>query len=324
MNCKRSLDGEHFCPNCGQENTDRNISFWILTKDFLGDYFSFDTKLFRTMFPLIIYPGTVPREFIEGKRVKYIPPLRILIFSSFIFFFIWGITYDPDIEEPKNIAQQADAHLEEGIDLQEEIVDSTIVIGIDGANLNLTGFSMDELNSLIKLHELRKLLDQGMRIDNAVDSIAVYNTPLEQKIYTQFGKIYRADDAALTKYFVSNLSIIILIMQPFFALLLKLLYIRRRKEYRFIQHLVFSLYYHGWLLIMSTFAILLTIVFKDLEPEMVVSLLALIYMPLALKNFYDQSWSKTAMKSFIIIMMYIGLIVPFFLIISMMISFYFF
>jgi len=75
---------------------------------------------------------------------------------------------------------------------------------------------------------------------------------------------------------------------------------------------------------MSTFAILLTIVFKDLEPEMVVSLLALIYMPLALKNFYDQSWSKTAMKSFIIIMMYIGLIVPFFLIISMMVSFYFF
>ncbi|NND93903.1 MAG: DUF3667 domain-containing protein [Flavobacteriales bacterium] len=325
LNCGSELHGENFCPYCGQENTDKNISIWTLIQDFLGDYFSFDSKLFRTMIPLIIFPGRVPYEFIEGKRVKHIPPLRILIFTSFIFFFIWGITFELENEQPADIAEQIDSQLQEQLEEQAMTGDSLLTLGVEGANLNLTGVdSIEELTAFIKAEKIRGLLDNGYKIDHAVDSICADNSDFERKLYTQIGKMYSSDTATIAKYFVSNLSIIILVMQPFLALLLKLLYIRRRKVFRFISHLVFSLYYHGWLMLMGIIALLINEVIMGFQPQVFVSFLALIYMPLALKKFYGQSWIKTLFKSFLILILYIGLIMPFFLVISLGVSFYFF
>ena len=79
------------CPNCGQKNTDFNISVKELAVDFFGDLFSFDAKFFNTIPPLIFRPGKVPKDYIDGKRVNHIPPLRIFIFLSFISFFLWGL-----------------------------------------------------------------------------------------------------------------------------------------------------------------------------------------------------------------------------------------
>jgi hypothetical protein len=88
--------------------------------------------------------------------------------------------------------------------------------------------------------------------------------------------------------------------------------------------LVFSLYYHGWLLIMATISILIKEVFEGFGPAQFVSLLALIYLPVAIKKFYGQNWGKTALKTFLIILFYIGLIIPCFVILSIGLSFYFF
>ena len=87
---------ENYCPICGQKNTDLNISFKELTKDFASDYFTFDSKFFKTLWPLITKPGKVPKEFIEGKRLKYIAPLRGFLFLSFISFFLWGLSINID------------------------------------------------------------------------------------------------------------------------------------------------------------------------------------------------------------------------------------
>ena len=58
--------------------------------DFLGDYFTFDSLIIRSVRPLIFKPGFLTNEFIAGRRVKYIPPLRMFIFISIIFFLILG------------------------------------------------------------------------------------------------------------------------------------------------------------------------------------------------------------------------------------------
>lgn len=326
LNCGQALDRENFCPNCGQENADRNISFWTLIKDFLGDYFSFDSKIFSTLFPLMIHPGRVPEEFIEGKRVKHIPPLRILIFSSFLFFFIWGITYEPEVKNLQDVPDLMNQQLEEELKKNEmNPQDSVVTLGNDIFQLNLTGLdSTEDSETLDKADRIRGLIDQGMRVEQAVDSIATDNSEFERKMYIQIGRMYTSDTATISKYFISNLSVIILVMQPFFALLLKLLYIRNRKRFRFIQHLVFSLYYHGWILIMATIGLLISQVFSSLDPMIFPSILALIYLPIALKRFYKQAWWKTLLKTFIISMAYLGLITPFFFLLSFFLSFYFF
>ncbi len=87
LNCNKGLEPwMEFCPKCGQENHIKRASIKLLTKDFLQDYWTFDSKLFRSLYPLMFKPGYLTKEFITGRRKKYIPPIRLYIFISFIFF----------------------------------------------------------------------------------------------------------------------------------------------------------------------------------------------------------------------------------------------
>jgi hypothetical protein len=86
LNCDQALkEAYSFCPNCGQETQmDGSLKTFIL--HFLGDYFTFDSKIIRSFTPLITKPGYLTREYFQGRRVRYIPPLRLFIFLSIIFF----------------------------------------------------------------------------------------------------------------------------------------------------------------------------------------------------------------------------------------------
>ena len=90
-NCETKLASEfRFCPKCGQEHKDKVVHFKQFILDFLGDYFTFDSLIIRSVKPLLFNPGFLTNEFIEGRRVRYIPPLRMFIFISIIFFLILG------------------------------------------------------------------------------------------------------------------------------------------------------------------------------------------------------------------------------------------
>ncbi|WP_370088337.1 DUF3667 domain-containing protein [Ekhidna sp.] len=90
-NCCRKLEAEFkFCPTCGQEHKDKVVHFKQFILDFLGDYFTFDSLIIRSVRPLLFHPGFLTNEFIVGRRVRYIPPLRMFIFISIIFFLVLG------------------------------------------------------------------------------------------------------------------------------------------------------------------------------------------------------------------------------------------
>ena len=90
-NCGEKLQEEfRFCPACGQEHKDKVVHFKQFILDFLGDYFTFDSLIIRSVRPLLFSPGFLTNEFIEGRRVRYIPPLRMFIFISIIFFLVLG------------------------------------------------------------------------------------------------------------------------------------------------------------------------------------------------------------------------------------------
>ncbi|MEM0942038.1 MAG: DUF3667 domain-containing protein [Bacteroidota bacterium] len=90
-NCETILPEEYgFCPKCGQEHKEKIVTFKQFILDFLGDYFTFDSLILRSFRPLLINPGFLTTEFLAGRRVRYIPPLRMFIFISIIFFLILG------------------------------------------------------------------------------------------------------------------------------------------------------------------------------------------------------------------------------------------
>ena len=95
-NCGHSVSGMKYCPNCGQKNVSKKLSLSQLIKDFSSDYFTFDSKFFHSLIPLMFKPGFLTREYVEGRRSTYILPLRLYIFTTFIFFLV-VVVRDPAI-----------------------------------------------------------------------------------------------------------------------------------------------------------------------------------------------------------------------------------
>lgn len=87
FNCDQQLiNQENFCPKCGQENHSKQASTATLVGDFLNDFIAYDSKLFRSVIPLFTSPGKVTSDYLSGKRQRYIPPFRVFLFLSFVYF----------------------------------------------------------------------------------------------------------------------------------------------------------------------------------------------------------------------------------------------
>lgn len=88
-NCNCEIEPNfEYCPKCGQEVGLKADSFVDFVGHFLKDYFTFDNKIFNSIKPLLIKPGFLTNEFIVGRRASYIPPVRLYLFISILFFLL--------------------------------------------------------------------------------------------------------------------------------------------------------------------------------------------------------------------------------------------
>jgi len=92
-NCGEVLTGQH-CSHCGQRAKVQVISLWGLVKDFLGDVFDWDSRVWRTLRPLAFRPGLLTQEYLRGRRAHYTPPFRMYLILSVVFFLMASI-FDP-------------------------------------------------------------------------------------------------------------------------------------------------------------------------------------------------------------------------------------
>ena len=88
-NCNSELVGL-YCSECGQKNS-QLLSIKETLKEFTDNVFSFDTRLFITFKYLITKPGLLTTEYWLGRRTKYLPPLRLYLVMSLMYFFISSI-----------------------------------------------------------------------------------------------------------------------------------------------------------------------------------------------------------------------------------------
>ena len=103
LNCETHLRPEdNYCPNCGQKNTTHIIPLKHILLETFEDFFHFDTKLWNTIKTTFAHPGKITRDYLEGKRARYVPPVKFYIFISFIFFLLLGKLSDHAIDERKN------------------------------------------------------------------------------------------------------------------------------------------------------------------------------------------------------------------------------
>src|SRR5213075_2995639 len=85
-NCGAQLRG-HWCAQCGQPAIDYRRSFRHVIVDVLDSFLNWDSKFFTTIGLLIVKPWRLTNEFLAGKRVRYVNPLRLYLLASILFFF---------------------------------------------------------------------------------------------------------------------------------------------------------------------------------------------------------------------------------------------
>ncbi len=104
-NCHAKVNGS-FCSACGQSVESTLKYFWSVVLHLLDDIFSFDSRASRTLLPLLFRPGFLTNEYITGKRVHYVPPLRLYLFISIVFFISLKFTVSSEDNNIVNINAQ--------------------------------------------------------------------------------------------------------------------------------------------------------------------------------------------------------------------------
>ena len=92
LNCGTELRGQ-YCASCGQRASNRLISIWELLRDAFGDLLELDSRLWRTVIPLLVRPGLLTHDYLIGRRARYMPPFRMYLVLSVIFFVV--AVFDP-------------------------------------------------------------------------------------------------------------------------------------------------------------------------------------------------------------------------------------
>lgn len=89
-NCGASAE-KSYCPECGQ-STHLHHSLLHLIEELLHGLLHFDTKAWRTIPALMLQPGKLTRNYIDGQRTKYVSPLALFLFLIFLMFFVFSFT----------------------------------------------------------------------------------------------------------------------------------------------------------------------------------------------------------------------------------------
>ena len=97
-NCGAAVD-YHFCAVCGQETKLHVPSASEFIHEFVGHYVALEGRLWKTLAGLLFRPGFLTREYIEGRRVRYVEPLRVYLTFSIIFFTILKLLGSPVYED---------------------------------------------------------------------------------------------------------------------------------------------------------------------------------------------------------------------------------
>jgi hypothetical protein len=338
LNCGAEVQGR-FCHVCGQENIEPKESFWHLVTHFVYDVTHFDGKFFSTLKYLLFKPGFLSHEYLRGRRASYLHPIRMYVFTSAIFFLIFfSLQKDEEAvkvtEKKENAAaviqdlKERKAELEASLkdsslsslarkpiqkalavtdaDLQLMQKDTTAKTRLHSTNGGVNIFGSDEnsrgYTTLKEYDSIQKALPEAERDGFFKKKLTRQNFHLKEKYNNDSKAIWKAILEKFRHFFPQMLFVSL----PLFALLLQLLYIRRKK-YFYVNHVVFTIH-----LYCATFIIILAGILVNQSIEswlgkgsdwvgLIFSFAGIFYWYKALRGFYEQRRAKTVLKYLLIL-----------------------
>lgn len=83
-----------YCAVCGQNDRNYRRSVFPVVGQAVAETFEADSRLWATLRALFTRPGHLSAEFSRNRRASYLPPFRLYLFSSIIFFFALSMSID--------------------------------------------------------------------------------------------------------------------------------------------------------------------------------------------------------------------------------------
>ena len=324
-NCGKPMIGA-YCAVCGQERDTHRRSVWGLVKVFVEDLASWDSRILRTGWALVSKPGELASAFREGRTQRYLPALRLYLFVSLIFFLVLGIgniailqlvveatpvkitwingkpfvpnpAYDPDDPDThftskfmpmsKERASQPGVHYE-----YSTKVYFFAPIGAYHVNLSPEARAkLSKANFEIGDDTPKKGADPAK-----VKQAAAVKSWIERHVFDGLQRL-AANPAALNDGLTAWIPRVLFLLLPLYAALLALFYIRQRKQFYFVDHLIFSLSIHTFAFVLLMLAAGAAQIWPDNNAVAWGALvIGGVYALIATRNFYHQNWFWTVVK----------------------------
>ena len=316
LNCGQPLSSsDKFCSNCGQKNIEK-LSFSSFLNQIISGFFSYDSRFWNTFLPLIFKPGEVSKNYIQGKRIRYVNPFQMYLHVSIIFFLILSWTnktdykFDPKINNP----QVLDSLLVAG-NVEVDSINSKIITdfgnGIKVSNMFLDSvYNIESKKDSVafisfsnKFEDFYSFSKKNPTIKDAKKALTTLGYPLtfwNEFYYTEafrlknnFEQMENGNFTEIVKKILSYLSIGLFIFLPLFALSLNVFYLRKRMNY--MEHLVFVFHTQTVFFLLLLISNIIGLI-SNYNNVWIFLLLFLIYLFMALKKFYQQRTFKTFVK----------------------------
>ncbi len=324
LNCGTMVQGK-YCQNCGQENVEPKETFWHMVTHFFYDITHFDSNFFHTIHHLVFKPGFLSREYMAGRRVQYLHPIKMYVFTSAIFFLLFFSFFSPKTEiRDVNASLNATERIKYVKGLEERLTK-------DSSNkdlLNKLRLAKDSSYRPTRKDKLLNTDDNFLHLSGKnYKSQAEYNSSeaalpkgkrdgwLKKRIIKKVIAIndkYRAEpDRAmqnLVDSLLHRLPYMLFISLPLFALILRLVYVRR-KQFYFADHGVFTIHLYVFsfiiLLIVFTLTKLREVVnWWGIDAlNVILTLLLFFYLYKGMRKFYGQRRGKTFLKFMLVAML---------------------
>jgi len=254
-----------FCGNCGQRREHALHSLWHFLQEATEDLTHADSRLWSTLAALLFKPGFLTREFLQGHRARYLPPLRLYLVLSVLFFLVIGAL-------PQHTR--------------------VVTISTNGAAVNVQPQKLIDVTP--RPGETPQQAEQ-----RACDP--EYNGPA-QSIMTPIlrkGCLAMVQDGgrSVREIFLHNAPRAMFLFLPVLAIIMMAMYWHPRRYY--VEHLLFCIHNHAFTFLLLTLLALLTRLLPDRIGD-AVSLLGWLYVAyylfVAMRQVYGQSRARTFAK----------------------------
>jgi hypothetical protein len=274
-NCGATLMGP-YCFHCGQHRHESARSVSALFEDAWHVATHIDGRFWQTLYVLLFKPGKLTKEYFAERRARYLPPVRLYLVLS-VLFFAFGLATPKMSSPPPSVAPPGAAA--PGKQLNEGAADKVPAAKkksrtsvFDIGNCNDVKSSFDWLQDTLRQSCLRNQEDHGESIKHA---------------------------------FFANIPKMMFLLVPMMALVMLLLYWRPRRYY--VEHLVFFLHNHAAIFLLLLIQALLGwiaawLAWKNFAAWVIaiISLYSVWYVYRAMRVFYGQGRLLTWAKLFVI------------------------